>query len=143
MNLPVALHHTDTLSFPKMFELTVETRFAAAHAISIAGTPEPLHGHNWHVTAQVRGEKLDSDGLVCDFHTVQEMLGEIVSPFHNNNLNTTPPFDRTNPTAELLASYIATRLSASLDEALAPHAKVHSVRVTEADGCAATYYMPP
>lgn len=123
-----------------MYEITVEAEFCAAHALSIAGQIEPVHGHNWHVTACVCGEILDADGLLCDFHRVEASLGDIIGPYRNNNLNTTAPFDRENPSAENVARHIGVQLSARLDGVLAPHARVAWVRVTEATGCAATYH---
>ncbi|HBS28686.1 MAG TPA: 6-carboxytetrahydropterin synthase QueD, partial [Phycisphaerales bacterium] len=72
---------------------------------------EPLHGHDWRVTVTVAGETLDDDGLLCDFHTIEEALEDIVRPFHNRNLNEVAPFDRLNPSAELVAKHIAERLS--------------------------------
>jgi 6-pyruvoyltetrahydropterin/6-carboxytetrahydropterin synthase len=124
-----------------MYEISVETEFAAAHAIVIAGTREPLHGHNWHVEVKVSGERLDADGLLCDFHTVEDLLREIVSPFHNRNLNEVEPFDRVNPTAELVAKHIGDELASGLNATLMPAAWVSSVRVTEAARCRATYQM--
>lgn len=121
-----------------MFEISVEASFAAAHAISIAGVRETVHGHNWHVTVTVAGQTLDRDGLLCDFHTVESTLREITQRFHNNDLNAVEPFrSGLNPTAENVARTIAEELSRGLD--LSPHALVASVRVTEAAGCAATY----
>jgi len=121
-----------------MFEITVETQFAAAHALSIAGMREPVHGHNWHVTVTVAGRTLDADGLLCDFHTVESSLKELVSKFHNQDLNAVSPFrDGLNPSAENVARVIAEELGAGLD--LSPHAAIASVRVTEAPGCAAVY----
>lgn len=124
-----------------MFEITVEAEFSAAHAIVIAGEREPLHGHNWHVIATVAGDKLDGDGLLCDFHTVEGMLLEITSRFHNRNLNEVSPFDKVNPTAELVAKHIGDELASSLNQALAPHAWVSSVSVTEAARCRAIYKL--
>ncbi len=122
-----------------MYQLTVEARFSAAHAIVIAGTREPVHGHDWLVTATIAGDELDGDGLLCDFHTVEDTLKNIVRPFRSMNLNEVAPFDTTNPTAELVAKHIFDELHDRLDEALAPHAAVASVRVTESPGCAAIY----
>jgi 6-pyruvoyltetrahydropterin/6-carboxytetrahydropterin synthase len=122
-----------------MFELTIDAEFCAAHALSIAGVREPVHGHNWRVTVTVAGPTLDADGLLCDFHTVQGALDSILEPLHNADLNALAAFARVNPTAENVAQHIATRLSDALDEPLAPHARVAAVRVTEAPGCAATY----
>lgn len=122
-----------------MYEIIVESSFSAAHAITIAGERETLHGHNWHVTATIAGEKLDPDGLLCDFHTVRDMLQEIIAPFENRNLNEVGPFDRVNPSAENVARHIADELGSRLDEGLAPHAAVAAVSVTEATGCRAVY----
>lgn len=124
-----------------MYEITVEAEFSAAHAIVIAGQREPLHGHNWHVIATMAADKLDADGLLCDFHTVESMLHEIIGRFHNGNLNTTSPFDKVNPTAELVAKHIGDELAASLNTALAPDAWVSSVSVSEAARCRAIYRM--
>lgn len=127
-----------------MHTIRVQAVFSAAHALSIAGTHEPLHGHDWKVTAEISGETLDADGLLCDFHTVEETLGEIIAPFRSANLNDLPPFAGAgglNPSAEHVAMHIARELASRLDAALAPHAKVRSVAVTEAPGCEAVFSL--
>lgn len=86
-----------------MYEIRVQAEFAAAHAITIAGTPETMHGHNWLVEASITGKLLDSDGLLCDFHTVEDVLGEIIGPFKNQTLNAVSPFTQINPSAENVA----------------------------------------
>ena len=49
-----------------MFELTVITRFAAAHQLKmVAQKCENLHGHNWKVEVRVTGEKLDQGGILA------------------------------------------------------------------------------
>ncbi len=125
-----------------MYEIRVEHEFAAAHALSISGAREPVHGHNWRVTAVIAGAALDDDGLLADFHTIEHALHETCAPFHNANLNERAPFDRVNPTAELVAKHIADTLADQLDDALAPHARVHSVAITEAPRCRAIYTRP-
>lgn len=123
-----------------MHEITVETTFAAAHAIRIRGQLEPLHGHNWRVVAAVGASELDQDGLVCDFHQAHADLEEIVAPFRNRNLNELPPFSTgVNPTAELVAKHIADRLEAALPKATGRALRVLAVAVTEAPGCIATH----
>ena len=123
-----------------MFEISVQTEFCAAHALTIAGQKEPVHGHNWRVTATLVGETLDSDGLLCDFHQVEAALAEVIAPFKNADLNRTPPFTDVNPSAENVARYIATALQIKLKHD--GPARVRSVRVTEATGCAATFRLP-
>lgn len=122
-----------------MFTITVTHEFCAAHTISIAGTQEPLHGHNFVTKATVIGDELDADGLLCDFHTVHAVLVELCEPFTNQNFNEVVPFDSTNPSAELIAKHIGDRLAERLDGSLAPNARVHSVSITEAPGCVAVY----
>lgn len=125
-----------------MFELHVETEFAAAHAISMGGRIEPLHGHNWHVTVCVAGERLDDDGLVCDFHLIESHLRDLVGVFHNRNLNETAPFDEVNPTAELVAKHFAETLQSRIADRVPPGVRISWVSVTEAPGCTAVYRMP-
>ncbi len=87
------------------------------------------------MTVTVAGETLDDDGLLCDFHTIEEALEDIVRPFHNRNLNEVAPFDRLNPSAELVAKHIAERLS----RLMPPEVSVKSVKVTEAPKCSAVW----
>lgn len=51
--------------------------FSAAHFITFGDRCERLHGHNYHVAAEVRGP-LDENHLVIDFLLVREKLREIV-----------------------------------------------------------------
>jgi len=126
---------------PSSFALEVECEFAAAHAIILMGERERLHGHNWRVVVSVAGDRLDGEELLCDFHAVERMLGAIVAPFRDGNLNETAPFDRINPTAEALARHIAAELSAALARA-APAVHLEWVRVTEAPRCTAVVRLP-
>ena len=124
-----------------MFSVIVEHEFCAAHAIRIRGELEPVHGHNFRVTAELEGERLDGDGLLCDFHAVHARLVEICGPFENGSLNGTPPFDRVNPTAEHLAEHIGNSLAETYPVAgqVDGAVRVSGVRVTEAPGCVAVY----
>lgn len=130
-----------------MFELSVETEFCAAHSLRFRGGAEiePVHGHNWKVTVTVGGETLDDDGLLVDFHALEQQVGEVIGPFRNNDLNKVPPFDVLNPSAEHVARYIFAELESRVAEAagkggaMPPRFRVISVRVTEAPGCAVVY----
>ena len=122
-----------------MYELEVKGQFSAAHAIVIQGEREPLHGHDWRVAVTISGQTLDTEGLLCDFHAIESALNTITGRFHNRNLNETEPFDRVNPTAEHVARHIAEELSRVLAGVLPEGARIVSVRVTEAPGCAATF----
>lgn len=118
-----------------MFELTVEDEFAAAHSITIGGVAEPLHGHHFRVRAVVRGERLDAEGLLCDFHELERLLAEAISPFRGRTINGVPPFDRLPPTAEQLARHLHGAIAAGLPAGV----RLAEVAVGEAPGCTATY----
>ena len=119
-----------------MFELTVERDFLATHAITIAGVPETPHEHRWRVAVAVRGDGLDADGLLCDFHEVERAIDAVIDPFRDGDLNTIPPFNTLNPTAENVAKYIAAGIEVPTG------VELHTVSVTEAPGCVATWVRP-
>jgi 6-pyruvoyltetrahydropterin/6-carboxytetrahydropterin synthase len=110
-----------------MYLVRIERTFSAAHSIVMGGVPEPVHGHDWRVAATFAGAGLDADGLLVDFHAVERAL--------NRSLNAVPPFDRLNPTAELVARHIADELGGAVPAGV----RVHAVSVGEAPGCTATY----
>lgn len=134
-----------------MFEITIEAEFCAAHALVVAGVREAIHGHNWRVTVTVGALGLDADGLLIDFHQLQSDVAQILAPFHNANLNTIPPFDLLNPSAELVAKHIGDSVQVNLSrQQKSPqatgqnpnhHVRLVSVRVTEAPGCSAVYRL--
>jgi 6-pyruvoyltetrahydropterin/6-carboxytetrahydropterin synthase len=126
-----------------VYELSIQSEFCAAHAIRIRGRMEPVHGHNWRVTATFAGDELDGDGLLVDFHLLERALVSITSELNTRSLNELPPFaGGTNPTAELVARHLADELLRRLPESARRHASLASVTVTEAPGCAATYRPP-
>ena len=118
------------------FDITATRTFAAAHQLRLYdGSLEPLHGHNWRVRVTVSAEKLDSIGVVMDFHELQRQLDAIVAPMHNRHLNELPAFapDRLNPTTENVALHIAENL------ALPKGVRLSSVEVWETDENSAIY----
>ncbi len=125
-----------------MFSISVQDEFCAAHALTIAGAAEPVHGHNFHVVLTLEGPDLDDDGLLCDFHTIEASLRDLLDPFRNADLARCPPFDSINPSAECIARYIAQAMHQRVGASLAPLARIASVSVTEAPGCCATYRPP-
>jgi 6-pyruvoyltetrahydropterin/6-carboxytetrahydropterin synthase len=66
---------------PEHYHIRIEKArltFSAAHFITYDGDVcEPLHGHNWHVAAEIEGP-LDENHYVVDFIAVQDALKRIV-----------------------------------------------------------------
>ncbi len=121
-----------------MYTVRVERTISAAHALEISGTREPVHGHNWRVEVALTGASLDGDGLLVDFHAMESALDSVLAPFHNRNFNQVAPFDRINPTAELIAQFVAVTMGVKVPRGV----RVHSTTVSEAPGCSATYISP-
>jgi len=138
--------------------------FSAAHFITYDGdTCEPLHGHNYHVTAEVRGP-LDENHYVIDFIVLRDALQAIVDRLdHRMLLPTEHPTiavtarddevevthgDRrwvfpvsdcvllpmANTTAELLARYIGLKLLDDLEQKLGSRPTDLQIAVDECDG---------
>jgi len=118
-----------------MFELTIDARFSAAHAIRINGRPEPTHGHDWVATVCIAGETLDENDLLMDFHTIEDALKDCVARFHNRFMNEVAPFNDINPTAERVAEHIGK----TIQPILVGDITLLWTRVTEAPGCAAIW----
>jgi 6-pyruvoyltetrahydropterin/6-carboxytetrahydropterin synthase len=136
--------------------------FSAGHFITFGGVCERLHGHNYHVAAEVSGP-LDANHLVIDFLLVRAKLLEITSWLdHYMLLPTVHPRIRVvddgrevtatfedrrwtfpssdcrllpvaNTTSELLAAYIGGRLLESLGSAAAGVTHIR-VELDECDG---------
>src|ERR1039457_4607877 len=90
-----------------MFEVSVEYTFAAGHALrGYKGKCENVHGHNYKVQLVVGGEQLDSAGLLMDFVEVKRTIKELVERLDHRFLNDVPPFDKLNPSAENISTYL-------------------------------------
>jgi len=119
-----------------MYELTLKTGFAAAHRLrGYEGKCESLHGHNWNVEVKVAGREVDSTGLLMDFKELRALVAEVVEEFDHTYLNDLAPFERANPTTELISRHIADRLSGVLPEGVV----VRAVTCWESDKCGASY----
>ena len=98
------------------FEVMRERTFSASHQLrGYQGDCERLHGHNWIVRVHLEGQELDDQGMLLDFHELDEVMAEALAPFEHRHLNEVPPFDELNPSAENLARVIAERVSRGLD----------------------------
>lgn len=120
-----------------MYNLIVETSFAAAHNIrGYKGKCEKVHGHNWKVQVVLASEKLDSLGMVIDFKDVKETTHKILSRFDHTYLNELDEFAKENPTTENLARILYNELTKKLPSAIT----VSKVTAWESENCGASYY---
>ena len=122
-----------------MFEVTVESSFAAAHRLrDYDGACERLHGHNYRVAVTVRGGDVGPSGMLVDFKELKGALAEVVGPLDHRCLNDDiADFaeGKLNPTAENIARWIAERLAAALPGGASPA----RVTVWESETSRATY----
>jgi 6-pyruvoyltetrahydropterin/6-carboxytetrahydropterin synthase len=137
--------------------------FSAAHFITYAGQCERLHGHNYHLAAEICGP-LDADHLVVDFLAVRDALRAIVAqldhfvllPLEHRELivreqgeevhvafaNRRWIFPRgdcrllpvANTTAELLAAYVGRELQLALESRCGLAEPQLRVELDECDG---------
>ena len=122
-----------------MYEISVREAFEAAHFISgYDGKCSRLHGHNWIVEAVVRGEKLDSLGMLIDFKILKAELKKILDEFDHRYLNELETFTAENPTAENIARQIFRKLATS--EIFSASTKLFAVKVQETPNSCVTYY---
>ncbi len=120
-----------------MFDLSVDSHFAAAHRLrGYAGDCGRLHGHTWGVTVAVGARENTDLGMAVDFKTISARLDEIISRFDHQTLNDLPEFTEQNPTAENIARLIFERLSASLNTG---NIRVLSTTVAESARYRVTY----
>src|SRR4051812_25536262 len=124
------------MSLPMPFQITATRHFSAAHQLRLYdGSLESLHGHNWQVRVTVVADQLDSIGLVMDFHLLERVIDQVISPMQNNNLNDLPAFSSINPSAENVALHVAGSLRLPTDAQV----RLASVEVWETPDCRAVY----
>jgi len=72
---------------------------------------------------------------VMDFHLLERLMDEVISPLHNRNLNDLPAFASINPSAENVAVHVARSLRLPGDAQV----RLASVEVWETPECRAIY----
>ena len=120
-----------------MFTISVERHFHASHQLTLPdGSKEPVHSHDWIVTADISSEKLNNIGVVMDFKVLKAMIDRTVAEFNNKALESIGYFQQNNPSAENVAKYIYEKLRIELSE----NVKLQKVRVMEEPGCSAMFW---
>ncbi len=60
--------------------------FSAAHFITLEGTYEPLHGHNYGVSAEITSDNLTDDSYVLDFGVVKAIVRSLIAEVNHHFL---------------------------------------------------------
>lgn len=120
-----------------MYEVTVRTRFSAAHKLKgYDGPCAQLHGHNWVVQVFIRGDELDNIGMLVDFRDVKDAIAATLENLDHADLNALPEFGDSNPTSENIARHVFEKLSAQFNSS---KLKIHRVTIQESPETGVTY----
>lgn len=96
------------------FTVRCHATFEAAHHLrDYVGGPEPVHGHSWKIEVALSTESLGPFDLSVDFVPTERLVKELAARLHDRDLNTVPPFDVKNPTAENVALWVAGEIERS------------------------------
>ena len=94
------------------FTVRCHATFEAAHHLrDYVGGPEPVHGHSWKIEVALATEALQQYDLSVDFVPTEALVKSLAARLHDRDLNTVPPFDRRNPTAENVALWVADEIA--------------------------------
>ena len=122
---------------PAIYTLKIVTDFAAAHTLrNYAGACSRMHGHNWKVEVEVQATQLDNVGMGIDFKEIKHATRKVTEELDHYYLNDIPPFDRVNPTAENIASFIYQAVSELINN---ERVKVKSVTLWETERACVKY----
>ena len=120
-----------------IYTLKIVTDFAAAHTLrDYPGACSRMHGHNWKVEVEVIATQLDNVGMGIDFKEIKQTTRKVTDELDHYYLNDIPPFDRVNPTAENIASYIYQAVSELINN---ERVKVKAVTLWETERACVRY----
>ncbi|MCC8177075.1 MAG: 6-carboxytetrahydropterin synthase [Bacteroidales bacterium] len=89
-----------------MYYVKKRMEIAGCHRLELSypSKCQRLHGHNWIVTVYCRAERLNQDGMVCDFKHIKETVHDYLD---HGDFNELLPF---NPTAENIARWVVEQI---------------------------------
>jgi 6-pyruvoyltetrahydropterin/6-carboxytetrahydropterin synthase len=120
------------------FTIRCHATFEAAHHLrDYVGGPEPVHGHSWKIEVALSTETLGDYDLSVDFVPAEAFVRSLAARLHDRDLNTVPPFDTKNPTAENVAVWIASEIRSA--GVLKDGARLDEVTVWEGPRNSVTY----
>lgn len=88
-----------------------------------------MHGHTYRVEVRFRGPVNEATGMIIDWGDVAEAWAPIHAALDHRTLNDVPGLE--NPTAEVLAAWIAERLAQWTAANCPLDCALHSIRVYE------------
>jgi 6-pyruvoyltetrahydropterin/6-carboxytetrahydropterin synthase len=122
-----------------MYEISVDESFAAGHYLrEYKGKCENQHGHNYRVRVTMKGQELDSTGLLYDFVHLKHVIQAVIRSLDHRNLNDLAPFDKVNPSAENIAKYIYDEAAKQMHKP-ANGAAISGITVWETETSSATF----
>ena len=99
---------------PNVWTVRCHASFEAAHhLVDYLGGPEPVHGHSWKIEVALTTERLGPHDLSVDFVPTEALVKSLAGRLHNRDLNTVPPFDAKNASAENVALWVAGEIERS------------------------------
>ena len=114
-----------------MYSITVSHHFMIAHSLAgeVFGPAQRLHGATYVVEAELRGDSLDADGIVCDIGHALDLLRAVLGEFEYRNLDEFEEFRDRNTTTEFLAGEIHRRLARQIKEGALGSERIASLKV--------------
>lgn len=84
---------------------------------------------------EISTKKTDDIGISFDFKKLKSITESILSNLDHKHINDIEPFNKINPTAENLSTYLYTRIKKQLP----PEVDMSKITVWESDNYAVTY----
>lgn len=114
-----------------MYRVSKKMEISAMHQLELDYTSpcSGSHGHNWYITVEIEGYRLNRNGMLIDFTVIKDLIHKKMD---HKNLNEVFEF---NPTAENIAFWVSEEINKYLQETVGHlFAYCSKVRVEETQG---------